>query len=121
VIGGRALQIVPRLQKLLLMLSSERDGEVVNAARAIGRALQTVGADWNDLAGHLSLAEPQTKRPRDDSAWRVMRRFCGSRDALLSAREKEFVADLKHWRGKLTEKQHAWLTAIYQRLRDEAA
>ena len=62
--------------------------------------------------------------PRDDSAagdWRAMRRFCADHDALLSAREKEFITDIKSWRGQLTPKQHDWLTAIYQRLQDEAA
>ena len=51
--------------------------------------------------------------PRDDSAagdWRAMRRFCADHDTLLSAREREFIADIKRWRGRLTPKQHDWLT-----------
>jgi hypothetical protein len=44
-------QIAPRLKKLLLMLSSDRDGEVVNAARLIGSTLQNAGRSWHDLAG----------------------------------------------------------------------
>lgn len=50
-----------------------------------------------------------------------MRRFCAGHDALLSAREKEFIADIKHWRGRLTPKQRDWLIAIYRRLQDAAA
>lgn len=126
--AARLSSIVPRLEKLLLMLSSGSDGEVVNAARAIDRTLRTAGADWHDLTGLLATPapRPQTKTPRDDdstdaSDWRVMRTFCERRSDFLSAREKEFIADLKYWRGHLTQKQRAWLTAIYERLQRRAA
>ena len=36
----RLAEIVPRLKALLLMLSSDRDGEVVAAGRAVGRAVK---------------------------------------------------------------------------------
>jgi hypothetical protein len=106
-----------RLEKLLLMLSSDQDGEVVNAARAIGRALRDSGSDWHDLASQLK-NKPNPK-PRDEHPpgdWRIMREFCLDRDRLLRPREREFVVRLGDWRGNLTEKQHAWLLAIYQRL-----
>ena len=45
-----------------------------------------------------------------------MRDFCLTRMHLLRAREYEFLVDLDRWHGALTEKQHAWLVAIYQRL-----
>lgn len=38
-----------RLGQLILMLSSEHDGEVVTAARAIDRLLKSEQADWHDL------------------------------------------------------------------------
>lgn len=114
----------PRLEKLLLMLSSNHDGEVVSAARAIGRTLQTAGSDWHDLAGDLLAAKSQTKKPHDhdnNSDWRVMRAFCAQRSCALSRRECDFIFDLKHWRGELTPKQRDWLTAIYKRLQHKAA
>jgi hypothetical protein len=40
----------PRLGALLRLLASDRDGEVLGACRAIGRALTGAGADWNTLA-----------------------------------------------------------------------
>jgi hypothetical protein len=39
-----------KLAKMVLMLSSSSDGEVVSAARAIGRLLVEQGRDWHDLA-----------------------------------------------------------------------
>lgn len=41
------------LKKLVLMLSSEFDGEVVAAARAIGERLKRSGSDWHKFADHI--------------------------------------------------------------------
>jgi hypothetical protein len=38
---------------IIRMLSSGHDGEVVNAARALGRILTEHGKDWNDLGTYL--------------------------------------------------------------------
>ena len=46
-----------------------------------------------------------------------MRAFCLDHADLLHPREQEFVSDLGRWRGGLTEKQSAWLHAIYARVR----
>ena len=118
--------IAPRLRKLLLMLSSNQDGEVVGAARAIGRTLQGVGADWHALAGLLTEPPQPRKAPRpDDDAfaddWREMRRFCLDRDWLLRDREREFLTSIGDWRGTLTDKQFAWLASIHARVRRHAA
>ena len=116
-----------RLGKLIRLLASDKSGEVVAAAGAINRALQAAGLDIHRLAEVVErspLAPGQMPPPSHDSTagnWRAMRRFCADHDALLSAREKEFITDIKRWRGRLTPKQYDWLTAIYQRLQDEAA
>ena len=110
--------ITPQLKKLLLMLSSEQPGEVFNAARAVGRTLQSVGADWHDLVGVLAKGEQQQARPeQDDDDWRSMRSYCLQHEHLLRQRELEFVTSLERWRGELTEKQAGWLGSIYARLR----
>src|SRR5262249_2960317 len=119
-------QIAPRLKKLLLMLSSERDGEIVNAARLINRTLRGAGADWHDLvAGLLTPARAPTQTARDrndgDLDWRAMREFCLQHLYLLRPREHEFIASLGGWRGLLTEKQSAWLSSIYARVRRATA
>lgn len=42
--------IRPKLAKLIPLLGSSHDGEVVGAARAIGRTLQSAASDWHALA-----------------------------------------------------------------------
>jgi hypothetical protein len=114
-------RIAERLVKLLLMLSSNHDGEVVAAARAIGRTLKDAGADWHDFATRLLVPAKAHVREygarNDDTNWREMREFCLQHPERLSQREREFIDSLGRWRGKLTEKQHAWLAAIDKRLR----
>ncbi len=56
----RLTLIAPRLCKLLLMLSSPHDGEVVAAARAIAAALNNAGHDWHDLVKGLNLSVVQS-------------------------------------------------------------
>jgi hypothetical protein len=113
--------IATRLKKLLLMLSSDREGEVVNAARLIGTTLRDAGSDWHDLAaGLLTPAgrKPLPPPPPHDDAddWRTMRARCLAHSYLLAPREREFLLDLERWRGQLTERQLAWLTAIHARV-----
>lgn len=117
--------MTPRLglKSLLLMLSSDRDGEVVAAARAVGRALKSAGADWHDLAGLLvpgrqtNKAHSRNGNSDEHADWRAMREFCLQSDNQLRPREREFISSIGEWRGDLTEKQSAWLAAIYQRLK----
>ena len=111
-----------RLAKLVMMLSSDQPGEVVSAARAIGRALRTVGQDWHALAARLSTPTKartgrQARHDERGADWWAMREYCLQHDTLLRPREREFVVNLGTWRGELTEKQLAWLVAIYERLR----
>jgi hypothetical protein len=130
-----------RLQKLLLMLSSDQDGELVAAARTIGRMLQADDSDWHDLAGRLAVpARAQAsaargyrrsdpRNNRHDNArgnahsnggidWRATHGLCLRHPTMLSQREREFLDTIAHWRGGLTEKQHAWLAAIHARLQN---
>ena len=113
-------RIAERLTKLLLMLSSDRDGEVIAAARAIGRALKNTGADWHALAARLSAPAKASAPPHHDTHdddWHEMREFCLQHSELLRSRELEFIENLAEWQGDLTVKQHDWLIAIYARIR----
>ena len=47
-------EIANKLAKLLPMLSSDQDGEVVGAARAIDRVLKAARLDWHALADIVS-------------------------------------------------------------------
>jgi hypothetical protein len=118
-------RIAERLTKLVLMLSSDHDGEVVAAARAIDRTLKDAGTDWHDFVGKL-LVPAKAHSPHratrahhndTDGNWREMREFCLRHSTLLREREMEFVTGLANWRGDLTEKQFAWLSAIHKQLR----
>ena len=119
-----SLAEIPRLRQLLLMLSSDQPGEVAAAAAAIGRALKAAGTDWHGLANGLVTEAPQPRARRrrdsdDDAAdnWREMHEYCAEHTELLRSREQEFIESLSEWRGRPTEKQLAWLCAIYARLR----
>ena len=123
----RLTQIWPRLRQLILMLSSSHDGEVVNAARAIGRTLRDSGHDWHDLVADLSgssSARPRPKeeyRERDTSIdWHEMHECCSQNLQRLRPREMEFMISLKEWHGDLTEKQYDWLASIYARFKRAA-
>jgi hypothetical protein len=124
--SSRLSGIAPKLEKLVLMLSSDQPGEVAAAAAAINRTLQTVGADWHDLAQELT--KPSPAPPRDEYSrsrnegqddWRPLHKYCRSHAEELSAREQDFMDTLSRWRGNITEKQRAWLEAIHARLRRE--
>ena len=92
-----------RLAQLLLLLSSDQPGEIINAARAIGQTLQNAGADWHDLTAKL-LTQPQIKALPDanDDDWWVMRERCIEHQYLLRPRELQFVINLDRWYGDLT-------------------
>ncbi len=107
--------IANRLGKLVPLLSSNLDGEVVAAARAIGRALVSVGADWHDLTEALTKPSPShpggagRDQPQAMAAW-----LATCRD--LTDWEANFVASLsRRLRAgrSLTPRQTATLTRIY--------
>jgi hypothetical protein len=131
----RLAEIAPKLQKLMLMLSSDQPGEVKAAANAIERTLKAVGADWHDLAGAIAqppaaqpAAQPKQQQQRyqqpqpnnwddpDPRDWRMLYQHCREHLDVLSARELDFMDTLSRWRGRLTEKQFSWLVAIDTKL-----
>jgi hypothetical protein len=115
-------QIAGRLRKLVLLLSSDRDGEVVGAARAIDRALRSAGCDWHDLIKLLDRTPTNTDGVADQFRnWHPMREYCLRHARLLQPREHQFVAGLGNWHGNLTEKQMNWLAAIHSRLQRQTS
>jgi hypothetical protein len=101
------------LGKLIPLLASNHDGEVVATARAIERLLKASGCDWHDLAATIC--------PPDDPDWRRDLRYCASNSARMQQRERDFVATLVGWRGGPTDKQLRWLRSIAARLRSNSA
>jgi hypothetical protein len=103
--------IAPTLGKLIPLLASDHDGEVVATARAIDRVLKSGGRDWHDLAATICVSTPV---PNSD--WRREARFCAGNAARLSERELDFIATLARYRGCPTDKQLKWLHDIVSRL-----
>jgi hypothetical protein len=120
--------IGPKLAKLIPLLSSDKDGEVVATARAIERTLRAEGCDWHDLASAVT-REPETRiiyinppepEPRD---WCELARWSRDHDDdRLNTKERSFVNDMANrlvCGGDPTEKQAAWLRSIYAKLRSK--
>lgn len=108
--------IAPQIRKLVRLLSSSHDGEIVATARAIDRVLRSHRLDWHDLAEAICLPAP-TVRPCDDADWRDLLAFCASRMNRLNSREREFLRSIAQRRGDLTPRQRNWLEAIANKLR----
>jgi hypothetical protein len=132
-----------KIGKLIKMLSSPNDGEVVAAARAILRTLAQEGTDIHELAtrvegGKLSKANMQriydaafadgrraaeNNKPTEfhdvEPNWHEIAVNCRDHDdGRLTPREREFVNDMVRWtvHRKPSEKQGKWLHLIYVRL-----
>ena len=116
-----------KLAKLVRLLSSDKDGEVLAAASAIKRTLAAEGSDIHAFADALCRPQPQQKEeprrpppppPREDD-WHSMACECQAHSERLSEREQGFVDDMVEWTafGEPTEKQQAWLLSIYRRIR----
>jgi hypothetical protein len=133
---------VEKLEKLIKLLVSDKEGEVVAAAHAIRRTLSGAGADIHELAarikgGKLSEAEMRkiydagVQEGKDAAAatagfsstegptYLEMATFCASHDDnRLTPREREFIDDMTRWcvRREPTEKQAKWLHMLWVRL-----
>jgi hypothetical protein len=133
---------VERLEKLIKLLTSDKDGEVVAAARAIHRTLEGAGADTHELAARIKggkLSETEMRKIYDagvrdgkDAAatdkgfsnvegpsYYEMAKHCVEHDnSRLSAKERGFVEDMERWcaRREPSEKQGKWLHVLYVRL-----
>ncbi len=62
-----------KIRKLLPLLGSDKDGEVLGAARAIHRTLQSAGSDLHDLAARLegnNAPDPKLDADPPPQAWK---------------------------------------------------
>jgi hypothetical protein len=89
------------LGKLIPRLASNHAGEVIAAAAAICRTLQSAGADLHDLCDTLG-AEWAPE-------WRDQVLFCRRHWELLSERERSLIESPERRRGTPTDKQLAFL------------
>jgi hypothetical protein len=100
------------------MLASDRDGEVVAAARAIRRTLESEKLDIHALAETIETSSGPRAGVPD---WAAIASTCQAHPSrLFGDKERKFVDDMVHRtraRLSLSEKQQAWLKKIYIRVR----
>lgn len=109
-----------QLAKLILMLSSEQDGEVVAAARAIGRWLATNKKDWHWLSQQIEKGKAVTKVSKDEIEINVPEAcdyILENAGNSIRARDFEFVRDLKSQRYRPTDKQMSYLLDLYGKVK----
>jgi hypothetical protein len=138
--------IAGKLAKLIRLLASDKDGELVAAVHAIKRTLESCGLDMHALAdgvegtngkkfteqdaleiyqrgvedGRKTAEAPVSFSTVGEPSWNDIARECEANAARLSPREQEFVRDMCSWTvngGMPTEKQAKWLRSIWARLR----
>jgi len=100
------------LLKCLGMLGSDHAGERAAAALKADKLVRASGATWADVI-RVPQNRTEDQPPRD---WRAMRDYCAAHFYSLRERDRDFVDSLADWRGRLSEKQVAWLIGIYRRL-----
>jgi hypothetical protein len=110
--------VAPRIGQLIRLLGSDQDGEVVAAARALGRLLASVGEDFHTLADTIERSAPAAHHGCDDH--RAMARWLLNSGARLSPKEWAFVANMANRFGSLSDRQEAWLQAIFERVSSES-
>ncbi len=113
-----------KIQKFVLMLSSESDGEVVNAARAIGKALIAEGRDWHWLAAKLDdapAAEPDKKRSANPNGPLLVLKELLKHLSEMNDKDQAFIVDmharvLKFGAGAyVSKKQDIWISNLHKR------
>ena len=112
--------IADKLSKLVRILTSDRDGEVVAAARSISRTLKSAGLDIHVLAAVIEHGGMNNTKP-SAATWHSVACECAAHsERLRSGKERAFIADMVVWTklgGDPTERQAKWLRSIYVRVR----
>jgi hypothetical protein len=137
-----AVMNVEKIQKLIKLLSSPNDGEVIGAVHALMRTLKAEGTDIHALAERLEsrkLSQAETQRIYDQafadgksaatvdvgfssvdppSFYEMAQEIERKDNGRLNPKERDFVEDMVRWctRREPSEKQGKWLHAIYCRI-----
>ena len=110
--------LAPQIGKLVRLLSSDKDGEVIAAVRALDRVLKAHKLDFHDLALALCPAGTPVRHRAGD--WHDTLAFCAANMDRCAPRERAFLRSIAKWRGELSPRQRDWLEAIADRLADGA-
>jgi hypothetical protein len=120
----RARRFLKSSQSLIPRLASPHDGEVIATARAVGRALQSPGCDWHDLAKAAATAPPPPRPPSraesNESTEMRARLEAISRESRPNESTAGFVGDLlrRSSLDGLTGKQTACVNRIIRQAYD---
>ena len=109
--------VAPRIGQLIRLLASNSDGEVVAAARALGRTLASAGEDFHTLADIIERSAPATTLHALDH--RSIARWLLDSGARLSAKESSFLYSMSTRFGSPSERQETWLRDLYERVSAE--
>jgi hypothetical protein len=105
-----------KIAKLLPMLASDKDGEVVATVHAIGRTLKNAGSDWHALAAVLTNSAPAPEP--EPQSWHEMALWCQRNDfGRLTLHERDFINNMCGWRRPMTARQQNLLHDIHTKLR----
>ena len=104
-------------QLLRLAISTDKDGEALNALAAVRRTLDASGIDLHVVADAVVAGLGRPPAPIQELDWRDTARFCRSRADLLSEKEARFIATIMSRDRPLSPKQDKWLSDIEARLR----
>ncbi len=119
--------IAPQLSKLIPLLASDQEGEVIATARAIGRVLTGKGLDWSDLSqavGEIKWLSSQSSRStlgKQPSAIEMVAWCRNHGHGRLSSKDHKFILTITaslELGGRLSALQTQWLRDIYTRLRN---
>jgi hypothetical protein len=124
------------LAKLLRMLGTDRDGELVATVYTLRRVLSSSKLDLHDLAGIVEAPSvvppsgsgradsgaPRWRRWNDDNVetelpWREMVVTCMRHLDRFTDRECKFIRSMGGWRDDPSAKQLGWLVALFERVR----
>jgi len=114
-----------RLAKLCALLSSDKDGEVLAAARKANQMVRQSGLSWEAVlvalpAPKAKKAPPQPKPPPTPVSPILEKiKFCRRYPGFLYSNEQDFLFTLQRrikYGNEPTEKQSAWLEKILARI-----
>ena len=116
--------VAPMVAKLIKLLASDKDGEVLASVCALRRVLAKAGLDLNAVATMIerpSRSSDQADNPDQPQLdWQTIAKHCATYPQLLSARERSFVRSMTAWCGHPSDRQCLWLASIYERIREAA-
>lgn len=111
-----------KLAKLLGMTGSNSDAEALSAARLADRLVREAGATWSDVVVPPATPAPQLSvLAAWPARWRGALQICLHARAVLSDRERTFVANLTGYQQRPSPRQLDWLRAIVERVLAGAA